>query len=83
MDLTKAPKQFTDNINIGFTNEFFLMAIASGEAGIVYALTPGHAKRLSQMLAHNVSNFEKQFGEIKAEWSENIPSPIQWSDLGK
>lgn len=83
MDLAKAPKQFSDNINIGFTNEFFLMAIASGEAGIVYALTPGHAKRLSQMLAHNIAQYEKQYGEVPTEWSENVPSPIQTTDLGK
>ncbi len=81
MDLSKAPKQFCDNINVGFNNEFFVMAISSGQTASVFALTPEHAKRLMQMLSHDISNYEKQFGELKTEWSSNIPSPIQVSDL--
>lgn len=83
MDFTKVPKQFCDNINVAFTSEFFLMAVASGEAAVAYALTPQHAKRLTLMMSQNIASFEKQFGEIKAEWPEKIPSPIQSSDLGK
>ena len=83
MDLTKAPKQFCDNVNIGFNNEFFLMGVSSGQTGIVYALTPLHTKRLMQMLKHDIENYEKQFGELKTEWSSNIASPIQVSDIKK
>lgn len=78
MDITQAPKQYCDNINVAFTEDVFLMAVASGQAAIVYALTPQHAKKLAQMLSHNVSKYENEFGEIKAEWSENVPSPIQF-----
>lgn len=83
MDLNKAPKQFCENVNIGFTNEYFVLGVSSGEMGVVYSLTPGHAKRLAQALTHNVANYEKQFGELKTQWSENVPSPIQSGDLGK
>jgi hypothetical protein len=82
MDLSKAPKQFCDSINVGFTDEFFLMAVSSGQNTLVFALTPGHAKRLMQMLAHNITKYEEQFGELKTQWLNNIPSPIQISDLG-
>ena len=82
MDLTQAPKQFCDNINLGFSDEFFLMAVSSGQTGVVYALTPQHAKRLSQMLVNNIEKYEKQFGELKTQWTENVPSPIQADSLG-
>ena len=81
MDLLKAPKQFCDNINVGFNNEFFVMAISSGQTAAVFALTPAHAKRLMQMLSNNISKYEKQFGELKTEWSSDMPSPIQISDI--
>ena len=57
------------------------MGMFTGEAGIAYALTPQHLKRLSQYLAHQVQDYEKQFGTIQAEWSPGIQSPIQTKDL--
>jgi len=57
------------------------MAITSGNAASVFALTPAHAKRLIQMLSHKILEYEKQFGEIKTEWKNKIVSPIQFSDI--
>ena len=76
-DLQKAPKLFAENIKLGFTPEYFVMGISSGAQAQIYTLSPGHAKRLQQYLTHELENFEKQHGEITAEWNPNVVSPIQ------
>ncbi len=81
MDLKKIPKQFCENVNIGATPEFFILAMLSGENAMTYALTPQHAKRLSQSLAYNIAEFEKRFGEIKADWTPGVESPLQMLDI--
>lgn len=79
-DLQKAPKLLAENIKIGFSPEFFVMGISSGAQAQVFSLTPGHAKRLHQYLEHEIENFEKQYGEITAEWNPNVVSPVQRSN---
>lgn len=81
MDIIKAPKQFLDNVTGGFTEEFFVLAMVSGEQGTAYALTPQHAKRLSQWLAYQIEDYEKQHKKIEAEWIPGLKSPIQSTDL--
>lgn len=73
----KTPKQFCENMKFGFNKEAFLMAVASGERAELFVLTPEHTKRLLQHLQHTVHNYEKAHGEIKAEWTPNMLSPIQ------
>ncbi|MEK7133467.1 MAG: DUF3467 domain-containing protein [Patescibacteria group bacterium] len=81
MDFNKAPKQFCENITVAFSQEFFVVGMLTGESGIMYALTPQHMKRLSQYLAHQIADYEKQFGSINAEWVPGIQSPIQTKDI--
>lgn len=76
-DLKRAPKLFAENIKIGFTPEYLVLGISSGEQAQIYSLTPAHAKRLQQYLAHELENFEKKHGEITAEWNPNVVSPVQ------
>lgn len=76
-DLKQAPKLFCESINIGFTPEFFVMALSSGTQASIYSLTPQHAKRLAQYLTHQVADYEKSHGTIKAEWSPTVVSPVQ------
>ncbi len=76
-ELKKAPKLFCESINIGFTPEYFIMALSSGAEGTIYTLTPQHAKRLHQYLAHQLDLFEKDHGQIKAEWNPSVVSPVQ------
>lgn len=76
-DLKKAPKLFCENINIAFTQEYFVIGLASGAQTGIYSLTPQHAKRLQQYLTHQIKQFEEKNGEIKAEWNPNIISPVQ------
>ncbi len=84
INFQKTPKQFCDSISIAFNKEFFAMALMNGASGTVYSLTPGHLKRLSQYAAHQVSEYEKQFGEIKTEpWTSSIKSPLQMTSPKK
>jgi len=76
-DLQKAPKIFCENIKLGFTPEYFVIGLSSGEQSSIYSLTPGHAKRLVQYLTHELSQYEKIHGEITAPWSPNVVSPVQ------
>ena len=81
MDPHQAPKQFCDNINVSHNEEFFIFQVFSGTSNIVYAMTPEHIKRLSIALQWHVSEFEKKYGGISAEWPPRITSPIQPGDL--
>ena len=76
-DLKKAPKLFAENIQMGFSPEYFVMGISSGSQAQIYSLTPGHAKRLQQYLEHEIKNYEEKHGEITAEWNANVVSPVQ------
>lgn len=76
-DLQKAPKLFCENIKLGFTPEFFVIGLSSGEQAAIYSLTPAHAKRLQQYLAYELSQYEKAHGDIQATWSPNVVSPVQ------
>jgi hypothetical protein len=76
-DLKRAPKLFCESINVGYTPEFFIMALSSGNHNQIYTLTPQHAKRLQQYLTHQLTEFEKENGEVTAQWSPTIVSPVQ------
>lgn len=76
-DLQKAPKLFAENVKIGFSPEYFVLGISSGNQAQIYSLTPGHAKRLQQYLTHELEEYEKKHGEITAEWNPNVVSPVQ------
>jgi hypothetical protein len=76
-DLKKAPKLFCESINLGFTPEYFVLGLSSGTQASIYSLTPHHVKRLQQYLSHQIAEYEKENGEIKAEWNPNVVSPVQ------
>jgi hypothetical protein len=80
-DLEKAPKLFCENIKLGFSPEFFVMGLSSGAQVSIFSLTPQHAKRLQQYLNHEIAQFEKVHGEIKADWNPNVVSPVQKLNL--
>ena len=80
-DITQAPKQFCDNIVIAPGRDFFMMGVLSGNSGTVYTLTPSHMKNLLKSIEHQVAKFEEIHGEIKSDWTPNVPSPFQAKDL--
>ncbi len=57
------------------------MGMMVGQQGVAYVLTPQHMKRLGQYLGHQLSEYERKFGPINAEWKPGIESPIQTKDL--
>lgn len=81
LDLNKVPKQFCENITVGFSQESFVMGLINGETAAFYALTPQHMKRLSQYLTVQIDEYEKKFASINAKWSPGIESPIQTKDI--
>ena len=76
-DFKNAPKQFCESINVAYTPEYFVMALSSGSQAAIYSLTPQHLKRLREYLNHQISQYEKEHGEIKAQWNPNVVSPVQ------
>jgi len=76
-ELEKAPKLFCENIKMGYTKEYFVIALSSGEQATFYSLTPEHAKRLKMYLSHEIEGFEKEHGVIQATWNPNVVSPVQ------
>lgn len=81
MDIHDVPKQLCEKVTIGYSPEFFVALMHVGRETGAFALTPRHAKRLSQYLAHRVSEYEKEFGEIDAQWEPGVQSPIQPDEL--
>jgi len=76
-DLHKAPKLFCESINIGYSPEFFVLAVSSGDQATMYTLTPQHTKRLQQYLTHQLTEYEKEHGTINTKWEPTIVSPVQ------
>lgn len=77
MDLNKLPKKFCENVLAGYGPEMFVVALKSGVEETAYAVSPAHAKRIAQHLAHQVAQYEKQFGTINSEWTPDVKSPFQ------
>ncbi len=76
-DLKNAPKLFCESISVGYTPEYFVMGLSSGTQAGIYSLTPQHLKRLSEYLAHQIAEYEKEHGAISAKWNPNVVSPVQ------
>ena len=68
---------FCESISVGYTPEYFVMGLSSGSQAAIYSLTPQHLKRLKEYLSHQISEYEKEHGTIKAEWNPNVVSPVQ------
>lgn len=81
MDIHDVPKQLCEKVTIGYSPEFFVTLMHVGRETGAFALTPRHAKRLSQYLAHRIAEYEKEFGEIDAQWEPGVQSPIQPDEL--
>jgi len=76
-DFKNAPKLFCESVSVAYTPEYFVMGLTSGNQGTLYTITPQHAKRLQQYLAHQINEFEEKNGKIEAEWDPKIVSPVQ------
>ena len=82
----QAPKTYCDDSNVaivgGTIGDMFLLALLSGQQTQVFAFTPGHIKRFSQLLSHNVKSYEDRNGVIKVDdWTPDMKAPFQVKDL--
>lgn len=77
IDLKKAPKLFCENIRIGHSPEYFVVAFNSGDQAQLFSLTPAHAKRFLQYLEFEISEYETKNGVITASWDPSVISPVQ------
>ncbi len=76
-DLKKAPKLFCETINIGFSPEYFIVALSSGSQASIYSLTPQHIQRLHEYLGTQIKEYEKKHGVIPASTPKAVVSPVQ------
>lgn len=81
-----SPKQFCEDslmaIHSGEAGSMFLMTLRSGMNAPIFALTPEHAKRLSQYMTYMVQEFEKKVRKIEGEdWAPGLKSFLQVQDL--
>lgn len=80
-----APKAYCDNVNVavgkGDLGDMFMLAVLSGGNAQVFAFTPQHMKRMSQLLNYHITEYENTSGKIEVEeWSPNLKSPIQFGE---
>ena len=86
---TNAPKTFLQDSNVAImgsiTGDMFLLGMFSGGNAQVFAATPGHAKRIAQIIAWNVSEYERKAGKKidVPDWAPGIVSPIQIPNSGE
>lgn len=73
----KLPKLILEATRVAFTEKHFFVAIKNGLNITVQAVDPAHMKQIVQSFNHQLEAYEKKYGEVKAEWSPNMLSPIQ------
>jgi hypothetical protein len=82
-----APKVFCDDagmVTVSGVGDMFLLALKSGGNPQVFAFTPEHVKRFSQLVQYHIGQFEKTKGAIKMEdWTPEPKAPFQIKDLKK
>lgn len=76
-DLQKASKLFCENVVTGYSPEYFVVGMQSGQNVQMYSLTPAHTKRLMQKLQSDLAAYEEKHGAINTKWNPNVVSPIQ------
>ena len=72
------PKILWENSKVAYNEKLFLVAVKNGKNLAIQAVTPEHMKQICQMFEHNLKEYEEKYGEIKAQWSPNMKSPIQF-----
>lgn len=73
----KLPKVVLEATRVGYTDKHFFLALKNGLNVVVQAIDPAHMKQIVQSLQHQLNEYEKKYGEVKAEWNPNVLSPIQ------
>jgi hypothetical protein len=82
LDFNQLPKKFCDGAIGAFGKEIFSFALTSGNSVDSFATTPQVMKSIAMWANQQITNYEKQFGEIDMT-PPQIQSPLQISDLKK
>jgi uncharacterized protein YaiL (DUF2058 family) len=78
----KLPKRFLEDARILIREGNIVFAFYTGDGTETFVLTPHSAKRISGLLAHQITNYESTFAVIPASWTPaSMQSPIQPADL--
>lgn len=78
IDFSQIPKSLCDSVSMNFTQHHFLLALASGQNVVAFALPPELVKALVAGLTEKVTEYESKFGAIPEGGAESgIQSPIQ------
>jgi len=73
----RLPKLLLEATRVAYTAKTFFIALKNGANMSVQAVDPAHMKQIVQSFQHQLKEYEKKYGEIKAEWNPNILSPLQ------
>jgi DNA segregation ATPase FtsK/SpoIIIE-like protein len=74
-------RYFCDNVNIGYTEDVFMLRLASGDSIFSFMLTPEHIKRLTLALTHHMERYEKTHRRVTTDWPIRIKSPFSSGDF--
>ena len=74
----KLPKLLLEASKVGYTDKHFFIALKNGLNVSVQAVDPAHMKQIVQSFQYQLKEYEKKYGEVKAEWTPNMKSPIQF-----
>ncbi len=80
IDMNQLPKKFCDGAIGAYGKEFFSFALTSGNTLDTFVATPTQMKSIANWINNQVTNYEKQFGEIDMT-PPHIQSPLQIADL--
>lgn len=64
------------------SEEEFIVQTMTGSQMRQYSMTPKHAKRLLLLLTNTISEYEKQFGELKTELPVAQPNQTETKKFG-
>lgn len=76
---------YSNMVQIGHTQEEFILDFLNifppaGSAVARVMVSPAHAKRLASALVENIKKYEEQFGEVKLNVGQAVPTINTTSD---
>jgi hypothetical protein len=78
IDFSQLPKSLCDTVSINYNQHHFLIALASGQNIVAFAMPPELMKAFADGLPAKIEEYEGKFGKIDMSGAEGgIQSPIQ------
>ncbi|MGE5540949.1 MAG: hypothetical protein ACM3TU_01545 [Bacillota bacterium] len=78
IDFSRLQKSLCDTVSINYNQHHFLIALASGESVVAFAMPPELMKAFADGLPDKIKEYESKYGPIDVSGAEGgIQSPIQ------